>query len=338
METIQNFVGNQEDWASYITNVETYDTLVLDWLPVGSKPVNPLFNFQADKYRRPRQNRHVDGAPWSSAFSGGDQRKKLNCVIQWFDHGVSVSKLSQDVSNNAAIADELANEVMKAMKEIAQDMEAAILDDNGVYEDDGAAGYRMRSMGVWLQPESSATWSSETYPVTTGYRVPDNSHITTAWASVTENDIRALLQSIWETCKSTETVTAFGGGDVMKGYSDFQLRTPNSNMAAPTIQSTFQRQWKDKTITRTIRRYEGDFMDVELVPTPWMVALSNTSTNTATRGRTYYLHRSKWEWRWNQKPATYPQPFQGGSYEVFLDAIGMLVCKNPNGEGCHRPS
>lgn len=338
METIQNFVGNQEDWGNYITNVETFDTIFLDWLPVGSKPVSPLFNYQLDKYRRPRQNRHVDGAPWSAAFSGGDNRKKINSVIQWFDHGVSVSKLSQDVTNNAAVADELANEVMKAMKEIGQDIECAALDDNAIYEDDGVNGYRMRSVGAWLYPESNSFWTSETYPVPAGYRLPDASHITTAWASLTEDGIRGLLQSMWETAKTSETVTAFGGGDVMKGISDFQYRTPGSAASSPTMQSTMQRQWKDKTVSRTVRRYEGDFMDVEYVPTPWMTALSNTITSTAARGRTYYLHRSKWEWRWNQKPKTYPQPFTGGSYEVFMDALGMLVCKNSMGEGCHRPA
>jgi hypothetical protein len=329
METIDNYVGNPEDWARYITNVETRETPFLDWIPVGTKPVNPVFNYQVDKFRAPRLNSHVDGVPWTAAFSGGDQRKRINSVIQWFDHGVSVSKLSQDVTNNPAIVDELANEITKAMKEIAQDMETNFLEDTDNREDDKANGYLTRGVGFWL---GSGVLSSALYPVVSGYETPALSRSSTAIASQTEDGIRTILQSIWEETKSSETITAFAGSDLMRLYSDFQFRVTSSNSIQ---QSTFQRQYKDRTINRTVRRYEGDFMDVELVPTPWLVAI--TGTANSRKGRGYYLHQSKWELRWNQKPAAYRQPFTGGSYEAFLDTIAMMVCKNPRGEGMQNP-
>ena len=52
METIDQLVGNQEDWAQYVTNIEMRETPFLDWLPTGDKPVNPLFNFQAERFLR----------------------------------------------------------------------------------------------------------------------------------------------------------------------------------------------------------------------------------------------------------------------------------------------
>lgn len=335
MESIQNFVGNPEDWANYITNVETRETPFLDWLPVGSKPVNPVFNYQVDKFRTPRLNSHVDGAPWSAAASGGDKRAKINSVIQWFDHGVSVSKLSQDVTANPALADELANEVMKAFKEVAQDMETNFLDDHDNREDDGVQGYLSRAVGFWLSSSSS---SGSPYPVPTDFVTPSASRSSTAWASMTEDTVRGILQSIWEESKSSETITAFAGSDAIKGYSDFQFRSVESTKASPTQQSTFTRQYKDKTIDRKVTRYAGDFMDVELVPNPWLVAVDTTATSTERKGRVYYMHRSKWELRWNQKPTAYRQPFRGGSYEAYLDAIAMLVCKNPRAEGMQNPA
>jgi|SRR5689334_4291399 len=335
MEVYDNYIGNPEDWANYITNVETRETPFLDWVPVGSKPVNPVFNYQVDKFRAPRLNSHVDGAPWNNAASGGDKRARMNSVIQWFDHGVSVSKLSQNVTDNPAIADELANEVMKAFKEIAQDMETNFLDDHDNREDDQVVGYLSRAIGFWL---GSTATSGSPYPVPSGFEVPSGSRITTAWTSMTEDLVRGVLQSIWEECKSGETITAFAGSDAVKGYSDFQFRSPESTKASPTQQSTFTRQYKDRAIDRKITRYSGDFMDVELVPTPWLVAVDATATATERKGRTYYLHRSKWELRWNQKPTAYKQPFRGGSHESYLDALAMLVCKNPRGEGMHAPA
>lgn len=335
METIQNYVGNPEDWANYITNVETLETPFLDWLPIGAKPVNPVFNYQVDKFRRPRLNSHVDGQPWTNAASGGDQRKRINSVIQWFDHGVSVSKLSQDVTTNPAINDELANEVMKAMKEIAQDMETNFLDDTDNREDDQVNGYLTRAVGSWL---SATVTASALYPVPSGFEAPAASRVSTAWATVTEDQVRGLLQSIWTEAKSSETLTAFAGGDACKGYADFQTRTVETGKGAPTQQSTFQRQYKDRTIERKVTRYSGDFMDVELVPTPWLCAINAAATTTQKAGRVYYLHRSKWEMRWNQKPTAYKQPFRGGSYEAYLDALAMLVCKNPRAEGMQNPA
>lgn len=331
METIDQFVGLEQQWADYITNVEMRETPFLDWLSVGSKPVNPRFNYQAEKFRTPRRNAHVDGKPFAEPFSAGDSRAQLDALIQWFDHGVSVSKLSQDVSSNAAVADELAHEIPKAIKEMGQDMEVNFLEDNDHRVDNRTDGYLTRGVGSWV-----ASGAQALYPVDANFRPPAASIDVTAWSAMPEDTLRALLTSIWETAKSSEMVTAFGGSTAIRGLSDFQYRLPGSTAAAPTVNPAVQRSFKDQAITRAIRRYEGDFFDVEFVPTPWLVAL--TGSSAVRKGRVYFLHRSKWEIRWNQKPRVYRPEFKGGSYEAFMDALAMLVCKNPAAEGKMAPT
>lgn len=330
METIDQLVGNQEDWANYVTNVEMRDNIFLDWLPVGSKPVNPLFNFQAERFRTPRRNSHVDGRPFMEPFNAGDSRAQLKALIQWLDHGVAVSKLTQDVSNIAGIADELAREIPKALKEMATDAEVNMLEDNDGREDNKSVGYLTRGVGSWLSPNQQSL-----YPVDANFRPPAAQVVSTALGTLTEDAYRAQLQSVWEESKAGEKITTFCGSDWAKLISDWQYRLPGSSAASPTANPAVKVSFKDKTVTRTVRNYEGDFMDVEFVPNPWLVFLSGTAS--ARKGRAYTLHRSKWELRWNQKPQVYKPEFKGGSYEAFMDMILMIVCKNPRGEAMNNP-
>lgn len=328
METIDQLVGAEEDWAQYVTNIEMRETPFLDWLATGTKPVNPLFSYQAEKFRAPRRNAHVDGKTFMEPFSAGDSRARLKALIQWFDHGVSVSKLTQDVTNIAGIADELAREIPKAMKEMTQDAEVNLLEDNDLREDNKVVGYLCRGVGSWLNTSAQAL-----YPVDSNFRPPTASAVSTSIATITEDAVRTQYQSVWEETKSSEMVTSFAGSDWMRLIADWQYRIPSS---ASTLNPAVKQSFKDKTVTRTVRHYEGDFFDVEFVPNPWLVTLSGTAS--ARKGRAYHLHRSKWELRWNQKPRVYKPEFKGGSYEAFMDMILMLVCKNPRGEAINNPS
>lgn len=332
METIDQLVGLEQDWASYITNVEMRETPFLDWLGVGSRPVNPLFQYQVEAYRAPRENRHVDGQPWKEPASAGEGRAKLISLIQWFENGISISKLTQDVSSDPAITDQLAHEIPKALKEMATDMEVAFLEDYDHLEDNKTTGYRTRGVGSWL-----STTAQSLYPVPTAYLLPAGSTVATTSANRTENELRTILQNIWEESKSSEDIDAFAGSDVIKYLSDFQYRLPSTG-ATPTSQSTFTRTLKDKTLNRSVRRYEGDFQNVSFIPEPWLVKLSATGTPNIQKGRAYLLHRSKWEVRWNQQPRVYRPEFKGGSYEAFMDCLAMLVCKNPKAEGKIAPT
>jgi hypothetical protein len=329
METLDNLVGNQEDWANFITNVEMRETPFLDWLPVGDKPVNALFNYQADAFRAARVNSHVDGQPWANFNSAGDKRGRLKALIQWFDNGVSVSRLTQDVTNIAGVEDELAREIPKCLKEMATDMEAAFQDDQDGREDDKTQGYLTRGVGSWISSTAQAL-----YPVATAFLTPAASIDTTAIASQTEDGVRNMLASMWRQCKSKEEVTGFVGETLKRKFSDFQFYVPSSTTT--TANNTFNQLGKDMVLQRAIDTYKGDFMPVNLVLQPWLVTL--TGTASAQKGRGHFLHRSKWQLRWNSKPKVYKPEFKGGSYEAAMDAIVMLVCKNPQGEGKLNPA
>jgi hypothetical protein len=175
------------------------------------------------------------------------------------------------VTSNAAIPDELAHEIPKAMKEIGQDIEVNFLEDNDGREDNRVDGYLTRAVGSWVNASEQSL-----YPVDSNFRPPSASINTTAWSAIAEDEFRAVLTSIWEQSKSSEMISAFAGSSAVRGIQDWQYRTPSSTAASPVVNAAVKVSFKDKTITRGVRRYEGDFMDVEVVPTPWLVYLTGS--------------------------------------------------------------
>jgi hypothetical protein len=331
MLQLENLVGNQEDWAQYITNIDMRSTPILEWLPVGDKPVNVLYNYQAEKFAAPRQNAHVDGMPWKNFNSAQEGQGQLKALIQWFDNTTSISKLAQDVTNPAGISDLLAKDIPKRLKEMSRDMEAAFADDNECQEDDHQNAYKTRGIGKWILSTAQAL-----YPVPAAFLTPSASISSTASASVTENSFRDILESIGGQRGDKAPITLFCGPKLKRKFADFQFFLPSA-AATQASGTVFNQNGASRDIVRSVDMYHGDYGVVELVVDWFLVAL--TSSDTTVQGyRGYFLHKDMWELRWNQKPKVYKPEFKGGSYEAAMDAICMLVCKNPLGEGKYAPA
>jgi hypothetical protein len=197
-------VGKQEDWAQVVTNVQIVDTPFLGWLPVGKNPVQAERLYQADYFDAPATNSHPDGVPVVGAKSAGRNRVQLRSLIQYMTKSADVTKLNQDMGNVAGVADELAAEITKQTKELSKDIEAWMLSSQecriGV---SGTTGYMSRGVPNWVQ-----TGAQTVYPVDSNVRPPAASVDTTATASLTEDVVLNILQSIGTTTRSTRTITA----------------------------------------------------------------------------------------------------------------------------------
>lgn len=331
MLTYENLVGNQEDWANYITNIDMRNTPILEWLPVGNKPVNVLYNYQVEQYTAPRDNSHVDGKPWTNFRDAQDGQARLKALIQWFDNTTSVSKLAEDVSNPAGgVSDLLAHDIPKRLKEMGRDMEAAFGDDADGREDNKTLGYKTRTIGSWINNSAQAL-----YPVPAGFLTPAASIDATASASITEDIIRNILESMGRQTGSKDEITAFVGPKAKRAFANFQFFLPSSSATQLTT-AGFTQDGTSKEIVRSVDTYAGDYGPVRLV-LDWFLA-NLTGSTTVQNFRMYFLHQAAWELRWNQKPKVYRPEFKGGSYEAAMDAIVMLVCKNPLGEGKYAPA
>lgn len=329
-----NIIGNQEDWANFVTNVESSEAPFVSWLPVGDKPVNVLHQYQAEKFRDPVDNAHINGTPVSGFLSAGDSRGVLKALVQYFTKAAAITTLHEEVSDIAGIADEFARELDKCTTELTFDIEAAFLEDADHQADDTTKGYKTRGVGSWISSSAQTL-----YPVPEDFRPPAASVITTATASITENSILDVLQSMAGTARMARPVTAFMGPSAKRMINGFALFTPASALVGgtPTGRTgVVSNLTGTATQDRVVERYLTDFGTVDFNISYRIVAFD---TNTVSTGYgTYFLHRDMWQLRWNMKPQWHRKEYEGGAYEAFTEAICMLVCKSPRSEGKWLPT
>lgn len=331
-------VGKKEQWANWVTNaLDLTNNPLMAWLPMGPKPAQMRLDYQAEAYKAPARNSHPDGVPVTGSTSAGDQRVGLAIYAQYSTKAASVTFLTQEFGNNAAVSDELGREVRKQTTELRNDIENAMLSAQetrlGV---SGTVGYMTRGIPNWI-----TTSAQSVLPVDEKVRPPTASISTTATASLTEDIILNVLQSQGLVTQRNETVTCFCGPSGRRSWNNFPQLTPSSTSTLNA--GAYPKPIRGGAFDRGISRYVTPFgFEVDLV-TSWK-NYGLDSSGVAQTGTTYnthsmmFLHQSMWEFRWGAKPNWTTKAPQGGKYDAFCESVWQLVCLNPQGEGLYAPA
>lgn len=329
----ENVVGKQQDWADVVTNVAMVDTPFLGWLPVGKAPVQAERLYQGDSYRTPVQNTHPDGTPVTGAKSAGENRKQLRSLIQYMTKAANVSKLTQDYGNQAGVADELAREITNQTKELSKDIECAFLSAQecqiGV---SGTKGYMTRGVPNWI-----STSAQSVYPVDSTLFPAAAQVSATATGSLCEDTVLGILQGIGTTTRSTRPMTAFIAPNLQRAFNNFPMFEP---MAATTLnQGAYPSPIRGGVLDRGIKRYITPFGPVDLILSYNNFSLGSAAGTLQTHSG-LFLHQDMWEVAWGTggMPKWVQKPYEGGQYEAFCEAVLMLTCWNPKGEGKYAPA
>lgn len=336
----KNVVGKKTDWANYITLADEHETPLLRLLPKGPKPVNVVKHYQADTYTAPAPNAWPDGKDWTEFRTAGANRVELQSRCQWFVQTAAVSKLAQDVTDTAGINDELAHEIPKKMTEMAREMECAAASDQVAYADDGQTGNTFRGIGKWI----SSTWTSDADSDVPSSVLPAAAQVTTtAIASQNEYNIRLIMESMWNQTGNTGRKVVVLGTKAKSMFTAFQYFTPASTnvvtWAGTASTSRVNTRDEGAPVGGAVDTFASDWGTVELHLTRWNQYAGFTGGSaTYNPYRTYFLNSERWAWLWNQKPTVYKPEFKGGSYKAAIDAIVMLLCMNPIGEGAWKPA
>lgn len=330
-----NVVGKKTDWANYITLSDEHETPVLKRLPKGEKPVNVIKHYQADTYETPTPVAWPEGKSWDTFTSAGAQRKELVARVQYLVQTAAVGKLAQDVTDTAGVNDELAREITKKMTVIARQIECHACSDQGAYADDGTTGHMFRGIGKWLQTTAQSDADAD---VPAAIRPASAQIFTGATTAFYEDTMKATLQSMWDSIgKRSSGLVLFGGKSLINQVAEnFQWFKP-SDASTQAVARQNVRNTMDATIGSNISGYVSSWGSVELIPTKWNI-FAGFSGGSATYSpwRGYLLHPDVWSWHWNQKPTVYKPEYKGGSYTSAIEAIIMLLCKNPIGEAAFK--
>jgi hypothetical protein len=218
----------------------------------------------------------------------------------------------------------MARGVSRALIELKRDMESAFCSDNESQEQAGVTPYKTRGLGNWINNSAQTD-----LPVPTAFRTPSASVDANATSSLTEAQVAAVLQSVYEQTGTIESMDLVCGPNLKKRFSEFTRYTSGgANTALSTRQYTAP--LNDRTIINAVDAYIGDFGSITLVPTLFN-AKDQAAAVSSARG--YLLNFDMLESRYGRRPRFQELEDQGGGPRGLVDAIAALVCWNPKGLG-----
>ncbi len=224
-------VGNREDLTDYISTITRHETPLYSGLQ-KTKAYARLHEWQTDTLNTGSSNAQIEGADFTFAIPAS--RTRLTNNTQIFTKTLEVSR-TQDVVSKAGLDEEFAYQMDKRMKEIATDIEEALITGTG---NTGASGTARALKGIL----GFITTNVETG---TG----------TATEQLTETMYNNLLQAIW---------TAGGRPDTtyVNGYQKRKISGFSSN------NQRFVTMDEGDKLKNSVSVYESDFgvQRIELDP------------------------------------------------------------------------
>ena len=318
--------GLREDLADVISVIDQKNTPVTSRIKAGSDLTNgSVFSWQADSYNDPSFDGVLTNADVTTFDDPAKNRVLLSGRAQKFRRSIKVDDFAQNVDNVAGVGKkkEMARGVSRALIELKRDMESAFCSSNDSQEQSGINPYKTRGLGSWISSSAQTD-----LPVPASFRTPSASINTTATSSLTESDVAAVLQSVYEQTGTIDTMDLVTGPNLKKRFSEFTRYSSGSNTALSTRQYTAS--LNDRTVISTVDTYIGDFGTINLVPTLFNAKDAAAAVQSA---RGYLLNMDMLEVRYGRRPRFQELEDQGGGPRGLVDAIAALVCWNPKGLG-----
>jgi hypothetical protein len=318
--------GLREDLADVISVIDQKNTPVTSRIKAGSDLTNgSVFSWQADSYNDPSFDGVLTNADVTTFDDPAKNRVLLSGRAQKFRRSIKVDDFAQNVDNVAGVGKkkEMARGVSRALIELKRDMESAFCSSNDSQEQSGINPYKTRGLGSWISNSAQTD-----LPVPASFRTPSASINTTATSSLTESDVAAVLQSVYEQTGTIDTMDLVTGPNLKKRFSEFTRYSSGSNTALSTRQYTAS--LNDRTVISTVDTYIGDFGTINLVPTLFNAKDAAAAVQSA---RGYLLNMDMLESRYGRRPRFQELEDQGGGPRGLVDAIAALVCWNPKGLG-----
>lgn len=321
---VQNVRGSQRELVDRVTLVNSQTYPFMASCNKGPTVANVNYEWPVDKFEDAEDNAIVDGRDVTSFDDALEQYEVLNNRVQWVREDAMVSKLSQDVQNQAGVRDKKAYSVKKKIEKLWRDIETAFCSDNEMQVGTGAVPNKLRGLGVWIQATAQSV-----SPVPTAYLTPSGNIHSGTIAALTESVWQGLLQNIWENSTDDTVYTMFCGATLKRAITGFtNTDTGATNVFAPV--RTYEQMASEKKIVNVVDYYEGDFGKVELIPTRYNAKLTSAA---ATTRRGYIMNMKNVDLVWKQMPQVQALPDLGGGPRFCVDGIVGLRLYNPLSHG-----
>ena len=236
MATVTTYtaVGNREDLSDIITNITPTETPLFSMF--GKTRADATYHeWLEDELNPPGANAQVEGADFVAATSTTRTRKGNYCQI--FEKAAAVSG-TQEAVKKAGIKSEMAYQLRNRMKEIAKDVEYAIINNAAAVAGDAATARQLGGIQAFV-----------------GTNVLANGGVA---RDLTESLLNDGIQQAWAAGGDPDTVVC--NGTYKRTISGFTAGVTKTLSA------------KDKRLIAAVDIYESDFGIVRILPHRYMVS------------------------------------------------------------------
>jgi len=314
--TTYNTAGNREDLTDILTILEPEST-PLTSLASKKKATGTYFEWQVDDLSTASFDGVSEGEDVTSFTNQAANRTRLANYVQKFRRSFMVSDIQQLV-DTAGVSNEFANAESKAIRELKRDFEAAICSSQDRDLENGAGTpFKTRGMFKWLGV------GGQPADVPTAFQNVAND--TTATQS--EDTFNEVLEELYSANGMPGgQLTLIAGPGLKSQISDF-------SRAVASVQSTYQvtQTAESKKITLSVNLYEGDFGNVAIVPSVFLLRTSGSATVDSDAG---LLIDPEYVSIFTLKAESRSElEDQGGGSRGFADLIAGISCESPKAHG-----
>lgn len=316
--------AKREELDDEIYNVEAAETPFLSSINrKGKKPNQMICQWVAEAYPVAALTGIVDGTDVSTYNS--TSRSVIEGVSQWFRYPWMVAKLAS-LTNAAGVGrDEAGHQATLALMTLKRMMEARFCGTGECQVESGATPYETRGAFLWVQNSEQSL-----KPVPAAFRPSSSCAYTSAVASFTESMFMDMLIAAYASTKSALNWRGFVGRDLRKVMDLWTARDPT---ASTTAQPTkVYDAGKANQVSTYVDRFVFSVGVVTSHLTPHLAIDEATGADTAYTPKSgLFIVPKMWDVAFMQPIAVERLQDLGGGPRGYVDAVGVLRCKNPLG-------
>jgi hypothetical protein len=285
----------------------------------------------ADKDNAVEEGKDVGTTNGGSLVAQFGNLTRLNNRLQHFRGTFNVSKKQEIFDSVTPVRVQEAEE--KAASQLLRDIESAIASDNGAATGGSGTAGKMRGLGVWtdstLESGSGPQSTDSVTEVPDAFKTQTASVLSSGTAELTESRFNDMLTSIFEETGEQGDHVLVAGTSVRNAIIDGFTRVHHAESAftLPENQGngTVFNQGDGTEINYNVEIFQGPYGIVKI--------LSANPKTLPDQKRAYLLDPSLLGYAEGLSMGSTMLEDQGGGPRGYIDHMGTLICRGPNGLG-----
>jgi hypothetical protein len=307
-------VGNREQLLDLTTVLAPRQAPVYGMLPKQAATAD-LVEWTVDGLRDASSDNAVaEGVDVDSATGFDGQFGKLARLgnrLQHFRETFAVTKKQEIMDSVTPVRIQEAEE--KAASQVLRDIEKSICSDNVAVLGNGSVANEFRGLGAWI---NNSPTSDDVAAVPTDFKTPAASILSDGTAELTETNFNNMLTSIFEeTGEQGDHVLVAGTAvrnEIVDGFTRIQPTATQFN------------QGDGSEINYNVEIFQGPYGIVKII---------SGNPKCLDAKRAYLLDPSLLGFAEAMSMGSTMLEDQGGGPRGYIDTMGTLICKGPNGLG-----